>query len=201
MHTLTLLALTGALTAQAVPVDDDVAQALQLLSSDPPIAEVQRAALEHFSVSPNDLAYYRAAARLKALLPAIQGSYTQDDTKSKRASTDQVLWTYDPVNPQIRDDANGVGRAYTASASWSLGNLIFDSNQLETYALVGIQEDVVTEVTRLYYTRQHNMLTLSLDPPKDARTKAALILRTREIESMLDALTGGVWSKLAKASR
>ena len=189
------------LSANATEVDADVADALRLLAEDPPIADVQRAALDHFAVSSDELSSMRVAARLKALLPAVTGSYSQNDDKSKRISTDQTAFPYDPANPQIRDDSNGLGRVFSASATWTLGALIFDSNQLDTYGLVSIHENVLTEITRLYYTRQHNILALALDPPKDPRTKAALMLRTREIEAMLDALTGGAWTRLRKGTK
>jgi hypothetical protein len=145
----------------------------------------------------------RVAARLRSLLPTVSGGYSQNDNKSNRASTDQAAFgrPYDPTNPQIRDYTNGLGRGYSASATWYLSGLIFDSTQLDTYGLVDIHEKVLTEITRLYYTRQHNILALALDPPKDPRTKAALMLRTREIEAMLDALTAGAWTRLRKGTK
>ncbi|MBI5510121.1 MAG: hypothetical protein HY903_15295 [Deltaproteobacteria bacterium] len=182
--------------------DAEVAEALRLLAEDPPIADVQRAALEHFSVSHDDLSSYRAAARLRALLPSLTGGYLQGDNKLRRSSADQAAgFSYDPNNPQVTDNTNGVDRAFTAAATWSLGSLVFDANQIETYSLVGIQQDLLTEVTRLYYTRQHNVLALALEPPRDPRARAALMLRSREIEAMLDALTGGAWSKLRRKGR
>lgn len=189
-----------ALVTTAPTLDPAVREALKLLDDDPPIAEVQKAALEYFSVSHDDLQGYRTSARLKALMPALTGSYTQDDTKLNRYLTDRLVWRaqapFDAADPQEAEAQSGVGRAYSASASWNLAPLVFDSNQLESYALVVIHEDVLKEVTRLYYTRQHNVLALALDPPKDPRSRASLLIRTREIEALLDALTGGKWSEL-----
>ncbi|MFC1609898.1 hypothetical protein ACFL6C_02980 [Myxococcota bacterium] len=196
--TFASLILSFALTAPGG--DSAVREALKLFANDPPVTEVQRAALEHFSVSQDDLSGYRTSARLKALMPSLTGSYTQDDTKLNIYATDRMIWRaqapFDPDDPQTADAQSGLGRAFSASVTWNLASLVFDSNQLETYALVGIHEDLLKEVTRLYYTRQHNMLALALDPPKDPRARAALLLRTREIEAMLDALTGGAWSRL-----
>ncbi len=186
-------------TATATEVDAEVADALRVLAQDPAIADVQKAALDHFAVSQDDLASYRATARLRALLPSVSGGYTQDDDKSRRSETNYLEWV-NRTPPQISDDTNSTGRTYTAALTWSLSSLVFDANQLEAYALVGIHEDVLTEVTRLYYTRQHNLLALTLDPPKDPRAKAALVLRTREIEAMLEAMTGGAWSRLRKSA-
>ncbi len=175
--------------------DEAVATALRLLDRDPPIAKVQEAALDHFKVATADLSGYRAAARLKALLPAVTGSYTQDDNKVSVVNISQ------PTDVTVTDDTNGLGRAFSASVTWDLSSLIFDASELEAYALVGIHEDVVQEVTRLYYTRQHNLLSLALDPPSDVRARAGLILRTREAEAMLDAMTGGEWSRLKTGGR
>jgi hypothetical protein len=173
----------------------DVERAMRLLAEDPPIVEVQRAALQYFRVSQDDIGDFQAAARWKALLPTLTGSYSYDDGSLLRSQSDRTL-VADPAIPQITERSNDNGRAYSASANWNLSSLVFDPSQLETYALVGIHEDVVKEVTRLYYTRQHNVLALVLSPPADARAKAALLLRTRELEAMLDAMTGNAWSRL-----
>ena len=187
----------------ASPVNDPaLSKALKLFANDPPIAKVQQAALEHFRVAQDDLSGYRTSSRLKALMPSVTGSYTHDDNRANSYSSDRLIWAggapFDPNDPQTATADTGLGRAYAASVSWNLGSLVFDSNMLETYALVGIHEDILKEVTRLYYTRQHNILALELNPPSDARARAALYLRTREIEAMLDGLTGGAWSRMVK---
>lgn len=200
---MTFLSLTLSILLSEMPISDPaVRDALKLFVNDPSIQDIQEAALEHFKVATDDLTGYRAAARLKALMPSFTGSYTQDDSRLTDLSSDRnQSYIWDPNNPQVTKKTSGVGRAFSASATWNLTSLIFDSNQLEAYALVGIHEDVLTEVTRLYYTRQHNLLAISLDPPKDPRAKVALLLRTREIEAMLDAMTGGEWSRLQKVKK
>ncbi|MBC7793114.1 MAG: hypothetical protein H7Z43_05360 [Clostridia bacterium] len=184
--------------AASSDVEADVDRALRVLAQDPPVGDVQKAAVDYFRVNQGDLTYYRTVSRLRALLPTLSGSYTYSSDGVLGYSNDRIATgvAYDPNNPQTVTTNTTVGRAYGASASWNLQSLIFDSSQLDTYALVGIHEDLVKEVTRLYYTRQHNMLAFSLSPPGDARARAALIVRTREIESMLDALTGNAWTKL-----
>lgn len=197
-----VLLLVAAALAQASP-EAEVERALRLLAQDPPVTEVQRAALEHFRVTHDDLSSYRSAARLRALMPTVSGSYARNDGDRLRLETDRAVFgggaAFDPRNPQVTDSASDVGRAYSAGVTWNLQSLVFDNSQLETYALVGIHEEVVKEVTRLYYTRQHNLLALALAPPSDIRARAGLILRTRELEAMLDAMTGGGWSKLKTA--
>ncbi|MEE8409657.1 MAG: hypothetical protein V3T05_08630 [Myxococcota bacterium] len=189
--------------ATTLRLGSDVQQALKLLADDPPIAGVQKAALEYFAVTQDDVAGYRSASRLKALMPALSGSYTRDDNRLDRNAIDRAVYGVGswPGSPQTTDLTTGAGRAYVASATWELGSLVFDPSELEAYALVGIHEDILKEVTRLYFTRQHNIIALALDPPKDVRAQAALVLRTNEIEAMLDALTGGKWSKMRRAKR
>ncbi len=174
-----------------------VKEALKILEGDPRIRDVQKAALEFFKVSGDTLEGFRTAARWRALMPSVSAGYSYLDSQDVKYSTDQVEWSEPfPYDPQVHDINNGIGRAYSAGASWNLSSLVFDSNELETYGLVGIQEDVLKEITRLYYTRQHNILAIVLDPPVDVRARASLILRTREIEAMLDAMTGGKWTEL-----
>lgn len=197
---MTASTLALVLVAASPANDPALKKALKLFADDPPIAKVQQAALEHFRVSKDDLDSYRTTSRLKALMPSLNGSYTYDDNRLNSYETDRLVWNggaaFDPNNPQVGTAQTGLGRAYSAGVSWDLKSLVFDSSMLETYALVGIHEDILKEVTRLYYTRQHNILALELNPPSDARARAALYLRTREIEAMLDALTGGAWSEM-----
>lgn len=196
-----MTALSG--PAMTLRLGSEVQQALNLLADDPPIADVQKAALEYFAVTQDDVAGYRWASRLKALMPALSGSYTYDENRLDRDGIDRAVYGVGswPLSPQTTDESKGVGRAYIASATWELGSLVFDPSELEAYALVGIHEDILKEVTRLYFTRQHNILALVLDPPKDTRARAALVLRTNEIEAMLDALTGGKWSKMSRKAK
>lgn len=179
-------------------VEADVDRAMRVLAQDPPVAEVQKAAVEYFRVAQNDLNYYRLVSRMRALLPTLGAGYTYSSDGTLTLGNDRIVTGvgYDPANPQTTSNSDNVGRNYSVSLNWALPGLIFDSSQLDTYALVGIHEDLIKEVTRLYYTRQHNMLAFTLAPPGDARARAALIVRTREIEAMLDALTGNAWTKL-----
>lgn len=182
--------------------DPAMIQALRIIERDPPIAEVQKAALEHFGVHGDTISGYRGAARLRALLPTLSGSVAKDSVGVWRGWTDRAQFpTGSDSDPQTTDTTQSNGLVLGGSASWDLGTLVFSSAQLETYALVGIQEDLLTEVTRLYYTRQHNLLTMALEPPRSPRAKAALLIRTREIEAMLDALTGGAFSKMKKTPK
>ncbi len=191
------------MTPGSADVEADVDRAMKVLAQDPPVSEVQKAAVDYFKVAQSDLSYYRTVARLRNLLPALSAGYTYSRDGVLGYTNDRIATgeAYNPNNPQTVSSNNTLGRSYTAGASWTLSGLIFDSSMLDTYALVGINEDLVKEVTRLYYTRQHNVLAFTLQPPGDARARAALILRTREIESVLDALTGNAWSKLKQQYR
>lgn len=198
---ITVLLLCSVLSGQD-NVDVAVQNALQMFANDPPVYEVQRAALRRFGVTQGDMDSYRMASRLKALLPNLSGSYTQDLSKLNRAKSDRLLWRtqapFDADDPQVAEAESSNGRVFGATVSWNLSSLVFDQSQLDAYGLVGIHEDLLKEITRLYYTRQHNLLALALSPPPDARARAALVLRTREIEAMLDALTGGAWTRMRR---
>ncbi len=192
--------MTVSLSADAASliVDPEVQRVLKILKQDPPVWVVQQAALNYFRVNQGDIEGYRSSARLRALLPNVNGGYTYNDNRSDGLSTDQSVFgrPFDPTNPQVTDITNGTGRGYSAGLSWDFGTLVFNPSEIDAYSLVGIHEDVMKQVTRIYYTRQHNLLALALDPPDSPRAKAGLILRTQELDSMLDAYTGGAWTKL-----
>ncbi|MEO1482474.1 MAG: hypothetical protein AAFU77_10245 [Myxococcota bacterium] len=199
MLCLLVVAVLGADAADMI-VDPEVKRVMKILKTDPPVRAVQQAALNFFRVNQGDIEGYRSSSRLRALLPSVNGGYNYGDDRSDQLSTDRAVFggglPFDPTNPQVTDVNNGTSRGYSAGASWDLGTLVFNPSEIDAYSLVGIHEDVMKQVTRIYYTRQHNLLALALDPPDSPRAKAGLILRTQELDSMLDAYTGGAWSKL-----
>jgi hypothetical protein len=63
-----------------------------------------------------------------------------------------------------------------------------------------MQRDITLEVVRTYYLRRQLQIRLALKPPADPLAVAMLELRIEEYTGILNAMTGGSFSRVANAS-
>ncbi len=77
--------------------------------------------------------------------------------------------------------------------SWDLGNLVYHPEQIdvsrETRALVELRDDVLDEITQLYYERRRVLAELA--GTRDPAAALRLRLRADELAAGVDAWTGG----------
>ncbi len=87
------------------------------------------------------------------------------------------------------------------SLSWDLGDLIYNSDQtsIDTRSklLVELRNDLLAEITRLYFERRK--LQLELMALGDAPSRADKELKLQETTALMDRLTGGHYSKVLKS--
>lgn len=166
-----------------------VRHAMERMEAEPTVLEVHRAALRYFRVNPNAIEDIRRRALSRAGAPrlTISGRY-------ERISSDRGI--QDPIVPLDTNDQFG-SNVYGGSLelSWDLPGAVFNSAQLQAYALVGVQMNLLKEVTRLYYVRRQLLLALLADPPVDPRSRVATQLRVDEFTSLIDSFTGGWFSR------
>jgi hypothetical protein len=72
---------------------------------------------------------------------------------------------------------------------------VFNPAEVQVYGVIGIQRDLALEVTRTYYLRKQLVLLRKTKPPEDPVSAATLDLRIDEYTALLDALTGGWFSR------
>ena len=60
--------------------------------------------------------------------------------------------------------------------------------------MVELRDDIVDEVTRIYFERRRLQVSLLTQPPSDPQVAIDKELRQRELAAMLDGLTGGYFS-------
>jgi len=87
----------------------------------------------------------------------------------------------------------------TASVTWNLDRLVFNAEELDVMSLIGIQDGIQREVTTLYYVRRRLQIEQLLNPPTTTAARIAAELRLEELTGLLDAYTGGFFSKEIKA--
>lgn len=193
------LALTFGLSTLAprlaeAQTPEELTKSRSTRAEEPTAAETITAALEYFRVDPERFDSLRAKARARAFLPIVAGGYRYDGDKYVRREEQAPT-------PQTNDESTSRAlNAYSVGAVWDLRDLVFSAGELQVYGIVGVQRDVMLEVTRTYYLRQQLLLRRDLEPPEDAMARRSLDLRIEELTSTLDVMTGG-WFSTSAARR
>jgi hypothetical protein len=192
-----LLGQTALVAAQSFS-DPRVQRELQKLEEEPSIQEAQSAALKFFNIDADTVSSMRSRASYKALVPSIGARIRGNEST---IALDRVDILVDQNGPAVLDSGTGTVLEYEVSALWDFSRLVFNAEVLDVSSLVVLQEAILKEITRIYYTRRRLQVDLILTPPSDPATKLSKELRIEELTATLDAMTGNLFSKAAGASR
>jgi hypothetical protein len=175
---------------------DDLARTPNPFKFEPTASETVRKALEYFRVSPEAFDRLRSAAQIRGWLPTIATGYRFYDLGvdgvEQRTGTDPF-----GANANRNDRYN----SFTVGAIWDFRQIVFNPSEVQIYGLVGVQRDVMLEVTRTYFLRRQLVLRLALDPPSEPLSRASLELRIDEFTAILDVLTGAWFSEESTSRR
>lgn len=175
-------------TAEADEVDDVLAK----FDHEPAIRDVQVAAIKYYNVSPQKIASLRGRTRSKALVPGVSIGFTNSLSSFNR-SVDDIIFRNLGISKIEDQNADFLG--FSASASWDLSRLVFNAEELDVMSLIGIQDGLQREVTALYYVRRRLQIESLLNPPKSLASRLSNRLRLEELTGLLDAYTGGYFSR------
>ena len=179
----------------------EVEQVFELKSADltvgePGIREVQEMAIEYAEVSPEKIKSWRNGARWKALLPKLSLNYGEsydDNVELYKSSTAY----YVASGPREK------GNDWDVDLTWDLSDLIWNDAQtsidVRSKLMVQLREDLLEEVTRLYFERKR--LLSEMGNIRENREKELMDkrLRVQELTAYIDALTGGGFSEAMKS--
>ncbi len=200
--TMVALALGASVTPALASAQsrDDVAAARAQLRHEPTVAQTVRVCLRYFRVDPDNFDGLRTTAKTRAWLPTLAAGYRLDDLSLNRL--EQTLAGPGLSLTETADEGQSqFNHAVTVGAIWDLRELIFNPAEVQVYGLIGVQRDLMLEVTRTFYLRRQLMLRLMLRPPEDPLAYAALEMRVDEFTAVLDVLTDGWFSEEADARR
>src|SRR5262249_19392016 len=128
-----------------------------------------------------------ARARAAAILPTVQGEY--DRNIDRDVKLDQAAGTADALSNDL-----GAGTGARLRASWDLGRLIFNPDELRAARAAldatAERERILIAVTQLYFERQQLLLEIALLPARDGQEAISRRVRVAEIEAVLTGLTG-----------
>jgi hypothetical protein len=156
---------------------------------EPGINEVHRLAIDYAEVNREKIINWRTLARKKALLPKLSVGLDRD-------AADLFHW-----NTGANPDELQKGRDlmdWDVSLSWDLSDLVWSTDQTtidsRSKLMVELREDILDQVTRLYFERRRIQVELITYEPLDPQVEIDKEMRVAELTALIDALTGGEFS-------
>ena len=172
---------------------------------EPSVIEVQKQALRFSSLpTTNDYKRYRLQARLRNLVPRVGVDLNTTGTSTNYFQSDKGIST----DVSLNNDFNAGrilkyqhdGKAFKQlSVLWNTDRFIYDDeiryilNQARLTA--NIKENLLDDVTRIYFQRRRLQLETLHSPPKDEIGKLSNDLQIAELTGQLDSRTGGWFTK------
>lgn len=187
----------SALPAAASLSADDY---LWRLRSEPTIRQVQTAALSWLALGPERMRSLQRGVDRRGWLPDLEIRGGTGRGRSVRFLEDQAQSS--GVVYDLRDRQFDRGSDYDAALvlRWELGDLAYNAEAIdvarETREVIELRDEVLDEVTQLYFERRRVLLALRT-APAGAVESARLRLRADELAAGLDAWTGGFFSRHA----
>jgi hypothetical protein len=172
-------------------------------AEEPSVQQVQVAAIRHLDLGPERIRALRRGLRRRGWLPRfeLRGSY--GGGRSWQRDYDEAF-TYDAPRLFL-DRERERSRDFVLSTAlvWELGDLAYHPESIdvskEAREVIELRDDVLDEITQLYFERRRTLLQLASQPSARGAEAARLRLRADELGSSLDAWTGGWWSRAASA--
>ena len=195
--------LVGSLRA-AMPADGALRAPAPLASCDPPILDVQRAALRYLHLSGDPAAAMRRGVRLRGLLPFVSLEGRKGSGGDERASYDQAFISGGYRNLSDHYDLDTHDRDVQLRFTWDLGDTLYNPEQIdvstEARRLIELRDDVLDELDQLYFDRRR-ALDAAAAAPADSPDAARERLRAEELAAGLDAWTDGWFGRSAACAR
>jgi photosystem II stability/assembly factor-like uncharacterized protein len=164
---------------------------LARFADEPSVNEVQAMAIRYAEVYPEKIDRWRRGAQYKALLPKVSFGIDQSksDTYEIYTASTRSYWIYGP-----EDESEGWDLNFT----WDLSDLVWNDSQtsidVRSKLMVQLRDDIVDEVTRIYFERRRLQFENVMNPPKTIQAKLKRELRIQELTAGLDGLTGSRFS-------
>lgn len=200
MTTRALLILVAAALGVALPAraqdaevtPERIERALARYRGEPSVARLVRAAETYRTASPGRIRDAMDRARATGWLPTTRASIRRGQTVDLRGLGGG---TVDTITNVSTDDA----LTFEASMTFRFDRIVFAAEERGLLRELRATEDaratVAELVVHLYFERRR----LQLEQDLAHRVDLARALRVLEIEALLDALTGGAFSRLRRA--
>jgi hypothetical protein len=173
-------------------------------AEEPSVRQVQVAALRYLDLAPERIQALERGLRRRGWLPRFELRGAYGGRRRWEHDYDEAF-TYDA--PRLffdRQEEHSSDYAVSTVLVWDLGDLAYHPESIdvskEAREIIELRDDVLDEVTQLYFERRRALLRLAGEPPLPVAEAARLRLRADELASGLDAWTGGWWSRATPTS-
>ena len=160
------------------------------INREPGCREVQKMAVDYSNLKNGKINRWHAQSRLASLLPDL--SFGKDFSRSNNNDVDRGSTSDRDTFISGPDDIN---QGWDFNISWDLGDLIFNSSQTSIDGreklMVELRNEVLSEVTRLYYERRRLQKDFLATPPETSDEHTEIMLRIDELTALIDGMTGG----------
>ena len=148
--------------------------------------------MRYAEVQPEKIACWRRWSQRRAFLPRLTVSIERDRDGTIASSTSNGKTTFS-IGPEKTSFGVGVG------LTWDLADLLWNPQQtsidVRSRLSVQLRQEILEEVTRVYFERKKLMAEFQLHPAEDPALERERTLRTEELSAYLDAMTGGGFSR------
>lgn len=173
---------------------------LQLIEREPAVQTLQQEAIKYANVSNAKIKRWHSASRLRALVPDL--SVGKDLDIDNNIHVDTASTTTPDAFVQGPDDR---GKSTSIDLTWNLGDFVWSSAQTSIdsreKSMVELRDEILNEVTRLYFERRRAQIEFAMHPPEDPLEHMNAKLRIDELTANLDALTNGYLSRKLRQLR
>jgi len=183
---------------------EGIKKLFEIIKKEPSIKDVQAAALGFYRLEPSRINGMVTAARLKGLLPELEGSldnslwHTFTNTKDGLYPIlPSPMQNPNPDNYKERVQSDQDQLTWRVRAVWSLDRLAFNAESLDAKSLNSLGENLVREVTTLYFARRRLLASILLSPPSEDQELFMDLMKLDELTATIDAMTGGMFAKKA----
>jgi hypothetical protein len=168
------------------------------LPEPPPVAVLHGAALRQQGLEPERARDMRRRLSRRGWLPELDVAVGYVNELDHGRDYDESFVSGDTrsLNDEHQDRGRDVD--VVVKLIWDLGETLFASEEVdvsrELRSVIALRDDVLDEVTQLYFERERVLARLALAPPDDPE-REALVLRADELAAGLDAWTGGAFTR------
>lgn len=155
-------------------------KALEHFNNEPTIQDIQKVAIRYAEVHPNKIKFWRSQAKVRAIMPELGLTY------------DKTIYSYGGdflIGP----------KDWGVNFKWDLADLIYNPEQtsidVRSRLMVQLRDDILNEVTRLYFERRRLQVELLNVNNQDSEKYIQKQIRLEELTASIDALTGGYLTK------
>jgi hypothetical protein len=165
--------------------------------SEPDVHSVHRAALRYLSLDSSRIAALRRGVSRRGWLPILSIRATGDSDRRRGSDYDEAYISGGMRYLNDRDDDRGRELELQLIMSWDFGDIAYHPESIdvshEAREIIELRDDVLDEITQLYFERRRVLAVVALQP--DSPAASELQLRAAQLAAGIDAWTGGWYGR------